>query len=243
MCRKFIGIKVSLIFFMFCFVQLSFAECLPRQRLVTVTGGGEVKVVPDEVVINLSVWILDKELAVGKEKMSAVVKKVLDFTKKLGIDPKHVQTDYIKIDPTYEDYYKKSNFLGYTCSENITVILKDISKFEELLTGALNLGVNRVYGVEFRTTSLRKYRDEARKMAMKAAKEKAQALAAELGQNIGRPYSITEATSQSYNNFAQVATQRISNEVLSYGTGLSEEYFSPGQIEVNANIEVSFELE
>lgn len=242
MCRKLIRLKLSLILFILCCAQLSFAECQPRQRLITVTGGGEVKVVPDEVIINLNVWILDKELNVGKEKMSAVVKKVLALTKKLSIESKYVQTDYIKIDPTYEDYYKKSNFLGYTCSENISIVLKDISKFEELLTGALNLGVNRVYGVQFRTTSLRKYRDEARKMAMKAAKEKAQALAAELGQSIGRPYSIREITSQNY-NFQQVARQTITNASASYAMDLSDDYFSPGQIEVDASIEVSFELE
>ena len=43
------------------------------------------------------------------------------------------------------------------------------------LAAALKAGVNQVNNVEFYTSELRKYRDQARELAMKAAKEKAQA--------------------------------------------------------------------
>ena len=46
--------------------------------------------------------------------------------------------------------------------------------------------------VRLRTSQLRKYRDEARAKAIRAAKEKAVALAGELGVKIGRPHSISE---------------------------------------------------
>ena len=50
--------------------------------------------------------------------------------------------------------------------------LKDISKYEDVLSGVLESGANYVEGIEFRTTELRKYRDQARVMAIKAAKDR-----------------------------------------------------------------------
>jgi len=47
-------------------------------------------------------------------------------------------------------------------------------------------------GFEFRTSELRKYRDQARQMAIKAAKEKAVALAKELDMTVGTPRNISE---------------------------------------------------
>ena len=63
-------------------------------------------------------------------------------------------------------------------------------------------------GIEFRTTQIRKHKDKARQMAIRAAQEKAIALTKEIGQTIGKAYSITEegaATVSSSNNFTSNA--------------------------------------
>ncbi len=52
----------------------------------------------------------------------------------------------------------------------------------------LNAGVDRINNVNFRTTQLRKYPRSARAMAIKVAKEKADALCAELGVKRGKPH-------------------------------------------------------
>ena len=75
------------------------------------------------------------------------------------------------------------------------VTLSDLSKFEDLLSGVLDAGANYVHNVKFQTTELRKYRDQARALAIKAAQEKATALAGELSQELGEPVTITEEQS------------------------------------------------
>ena len=57
-------------------------------------------------------------------------------------------------------------------------------------------GVNYVHGVEFRTTELRKHKDTARALAVKAAREKATAMAGELGPALGEPRTITRGAEQ-----------------------------------------------
>ena len=76
--------------------------------------------------------------------------------------------------------------------KSIVLTLRDISKFESILSNVLKAGANYVHGVQFRTTELRKHRDEARSLAIKAAQKKANDLAKELGQIVGKPYKIQE---------------------------------------------------
>jgi hypothetical protein len=77
--------------------------------------------------------------------------------------------------------------------KTLIITLNDITKFDDVLSGALLAGANYVHGIEFRTTELRKYRDQARAMAIKAAREKADALAAELGLEVTKALSISES--------------------------------------------------
>jgi len=225
-------------------------------RIITVTGDAEVKVVPDEVILTLGVETSNNDLNVAKTQNDERVKKVLALAQKYNIDPKYVQTDYISIEPRYEDYYNRRNFLGYFVQKTVVFTLKDIPKFESLLSDALNAGANYVLGIQFRTTELRKYRDQARALAIKAAKEKAEKLAAELGQKVGKPTSIYEQYSgwypwyNSYGSFggawsrgAGGMAQNVMMESTSAFMPTAESTIAPGQITVNSMVTVSFELE
>lgn len=219
------------------------------KRLVTVTGDAEVKVVPDEVIITLGVETDNKELNVAKAENDAKVRDIIDAAKKLKIEDKYIQTDYINIAPRYKNYWRKDEFIGYFVRKNISITLKDVSKFEQLLSNVLEAGANYVHGIDFRTTELRKHRDEARAVAIKAAREKADALAKELGQAIGKPYKIQEGQiGWWYGNYgwwgarggAQMAQNAIQEAGASSESGSS---IALGQISVRAQVTVSFELE
>ncbi len=136
----------------------------------------------------------------------------------------------------YEHFVK--GIEGYTARRFYSVTLKDTKLFEPLVSAALQNGANIIEGFEFKTTELRKHRDEARKQAVRAAKEKAEALAAELGAKVGKPRSISEEKSvgnrQSMN--AQVIRETDRSDEGGETTPL-------GQIGVHARISVTFDLE
>lgn len=209
-------------------------------RYITVTGDAEIRVVPDEVLITTGVQTQDKNLNAAKDQNDKIVREVLAITKKYGIEPKHVQTSQINIEPKYRYYENKKIFEGYQVSKTVIVTLKDMSKFENLFSSMLEQGVNYVYNIAFRTSELRKYRDKARIMAIRAAYEKAKALAGELGQTIGKPYVITENSSGS--TFAQYR-QNVQNVMASDGAGSTEGVIAPGEITVTSSITVKFELQ
>jgi hypothetical protein len=218
--------------------------------LITVSGEAEVRVVPDEVVLTLGIETNDKDLKQAKRQNDDRVKAVLALIQGYGVKPQHIQTDHISIEPRYEYDYSQEEFIGYFVRKTVVVTLKDISKFEDLLTGVLEAGANYVHGIQFRTTELRKYRDEARALAIQAAREKAVALAGGLDQEIGRPRTIQENHSgwwSWYNSWwgnrwgggrmSQNVVQEVGNGSFTPDDGLA-----PGQITVNAGVTVSFEL-
>ena len=67
------------------------------------------------------------------------------------------------------------------------------SKYEDLLASAPKAGVNRMNGFNFIVADTKKYREEARLKAVKAAREKAITMAAELGQAVGKAWEVREA--------------------------------------------------
>jgi uncharacterized protein YggE len=167
-----------------------------------------------------------------------------------GIAPEHVQTDYVGIEPRYRNgYYEERDFIGYFVHKTFVITLRDLARFEDLLAGALDAGINYVHGIEFRTTELRQHRDEARALAIRAAQEKAVALAGELGQQVGEPTAIQEVQSgwwSGYNawwgsRWGGGMTQNVIQEAGGASV-LADSSVAPGQISVNARVSVSFEL-
>jgi uncharacterized protein YggE len=221
------------------------------QRLITVNGDADVKVAPDEVVITLGVQVWNEKLSAAKSEHDMKIKKSLAVIKGFGIEDRHIQTEYVNIQPTYKSYPDDKIVDGYTVSKTIVVTLKDIAKFEDLLTAVLESGVNYVHGIQFRTTELRKHRDKARSLAIKAAKEKAVALAAELDQKVGEPQTINEDYSGWWSWYggwwgSYYGGGMAQNVVQNVGGGSSslsdESTVAPGQITVNAKVTVSFIL-
>jgi uncharacterized protein YggE len=219
-------------------------------RSITVTGEAEVRVVPDEVILTLGIETWDKNLETAKRQNDGIVDKVLAVATNYGVEPQHVQTDYVNIQPRYRSgYYEESDFIGYFVHKNIVVTLRDLSQFEGLLADALQAGVNYVHGIEFRTTALRQHKDEARALAIQAAREKAAALGGELGQGIGDPLTIQEEQSgwwSGYNawwgsSWGGGMSQNVIQEVGGAAT-LADSSVAPGQIDVNARVSVTFEL-
>jgi uncharacterized protein YggE len=230
------------------FPAFIFAAGKSEPRLITVTGDAEVRVVPDEVILTLGVETWNKDLNIAKQENDQRSQKIIDVGKKHKIDKKYIQTDYLSIEPRYEHSYERKKFIGYFVRKSIVMTLRDISKFESILSDVLEAGANYVHGVQFRTTELRKYRDQARLLAIKAAQEKAKALAKELGQKVGDPYSIQENPSgwwSWYNNWwgsrwrggmAQNVIQNVQSP------SESDSSIALGQIKINAKVTVSFEL-
>jgi len=233
----------SIVVFVFALLLFAFAEastaqdCSPRPRLISVSGTAEIDAAPDQVNLSLGIESHDKDLIVAKSQHDGRVKKVIALAHSAGVNPKDIETSALRMAPNYSEE-KVPRFLGYEVSQTMEITLKDLSKYEELMTKLLSGGVNRVDNIAFYVGDTRKLKDEARLKAIRAAKEKAVAMATELGQTIGKPWDISEETGWG-------ALQATANSFGSNAPRVVEEEatIAPGQVTIRASVRVSFQLE
>ena len=133
-------------------------------------------------------------------------------------------------------YEKRVRINNFTATQSLSVTVRNLSKLDAVMDAVMSAGANRIDGIEYRSSELRKYKDQARDEAAKAAKEKAVALAQALGNEIGKTYSIEELQqTDSYYGYANVAMEAGAGKLRSPST-------APGQLTVTASVVVSFDL-
>jgi uncharacterized protein len=217
---------------------LGLAQSSVMPPLVSTSGLGEVKVQPDQVVFRVGVELREKTLEETRKQADQRTAALITYLKKSGIEDKYVQTAYLSIQPVYSGEYGQTTPQFYQATRTISVTLKKIDKFDELMAGLYKAGANRVDGISYETSQLRKYQDEARKKAVLDARHKATLLASELGAKVGRPYQINEGGSSGPQpmGYAKVALRGMAMEA-------GDATLALGEITVSSVVEVSFLLE
>jgi uncharacterized protein YggE len=218
-------------------------------RTITVSGDAEVKVAPDEVSIHLGVESIDKDLGKAKQENDERMRRVIAAARSAGVEEKRIATDQVSVEPHYgnqQSWSGRPAIDGYTVRRSVQVTLREVARFEAVLTATLLAGANVVHDVSFTTTELRKHRDQARSMAMKAAREKAIALAKELDMKPGRPRAITEGGGGFWGGYGAWGGRRGYSQNASQnvgGGGTVEGTMAPGQVSVTASVSIVFDLE
>ena len=226
--------------------QPSYANEKPK---ITVTGEAVVKVTPDKVTILLGVETWDKEIQKAKQKNNDLVNKTLKAIKKAGVKEKNLQTDHLSIEPRYKSGYSKKDFIGYFVRNTISATLTQPDKLETLITGVLTAGVTHIHGITFATTQLKKHREQARKLALEAAREKGEKMAAVFGKKIGDPIQISEHRQYSHyygSWWGYGRGQAMSQNVVQNRGGQSDDMtdtIALGKISVKGSVTVVFELQ
>lgn len=249
------SLKFKLMFFVFVLFTLSIpahAQFITNSgtNSISVNGEAEIRVAPDEVILTLGVETFDKILKSAKSLNDERIKKTISIAKDYGVPAEYIQTDYIGIEPRYEYGNIARQFLGYAVRKTVVIRLKDISKFEDLLSDTLEAGITHVHGINFRTTELRKHRDQARTLALKAAQEKAESLAKEVGRKAGKALSIGEASYEYWSSYGSwwgshyggLMSQNVSQSIGGISMK-SDSALAPGQISIRASVGASFALE
>lgn len=213
-----------------------------KQRTISCNGESVVYVSPDEVVISFGVRTtdpkLDKARADNDERGTNLVKAL----KEIGIEEKYIQTNDMNVTIVYTPS-NRMNVEGYQTTRSYAVRVKDIKKFEKVVDTGLKNGANVFDGFDYISSELRKYRDQARTMAIKAAKEKATDLAAVLDCKVGAPVTITESSSGSYSSPRSIlGANSFQNAEQVVGGGGGGEVMPLGQIAIRANVSVTFDL-
>jgi uncharacterized protein len=217
------------------------------RRTIAVEGEAELRVPPDEVVLTLGVETFDASLQAAKAANDERVAAILAAARARGVPDERVRTDFLQVEPRYDTRSMRLVTVGHVVRKTIVVSLRELGAFDALLGDAVAAGATHVHGVDFRVTELRAHRDRARALALDAAREKAQAMAARLGQRLGAPITISEQRDWWASGYRMGWGARqdgtMQNVVVNAdGEGAGEGTLAPGQISVKGRVSVLFEL-
>lgn len=212
---------------------------------IHVSGTAEIRVVPDEVHLVIGLESRNKALDAAKAENDKAVSATMKFLKESGIESKDIQTDYINVRPEYENNSRSDREKFFVVGRTLGIRIRKVGDFETLLTGVLRSGANSVQGIHFQTTELRKHRDHARKLAVKAAREKAEALARDLGAKVGKPLVIREVSAPEWPGFSNLKVMNNAQNMAQGGAAGDgdNDLLAIGQISVSATVQVTFALE
>jgi len=218
--------------------SLATAEDKGLAKVVRVTGTAEVKVVPDRAVVEIGVEQQNPSASAAKNGADAVARRVLASLRGGGVDEKDIQTTFLALRPQF-DYHKGMRISYFVAEQTMSVTVRDLSKLDALLESLIKAGSNRIDSIDYETSDLRKYRDQAREQAVKAAREKAEALAAALGQQIGKAQAIEEVVEPAYQGYAYAGANTTLDK---RSPGLGGPSLVAGQKTISASVVVSFDL-
>ena len=216
------------------------AQERPEPPHVTVAGEAEMNVAPDEVRFDVTLQHFGRELKAAKTQTDEKLRGLIALARKHGVAESDTQTDYVKVEPRFKGNDDSKAFLGYWVRKDLVFTLRDVTRAEGLLSEVLDYGVWRINSISFSTSQVRRYRDQARAMAMKAAQEKAAALAGAVGQKIGKAIAIEEEMP------GRGSSPNYASNAVSFDRGGatdSEGTLALGLIKVSARVTVKFVLE
>jgi uncharacterized protein len=173
----------------------AFSEDAKVNRMISITGHGEVRATPDIAIITMGVL---SSAATAREALDINTKSMTDLMsalKSANIEPKDIMTSNFNVAPRYD--YGQNNgqppkLAGYDVSNNVTVILRKIDGVGDVLDKAVTSGSNQINGISFAVANPLATTDEARKLAVKDATRKAQLYATSATVNLGNIVSISE---------------------------------------------------
>jgi len=138
------------------------------------------------------------------------------------------------------DYRKGLRITNFTAEQSLSIKVRDLAKLDDVMDAVMSAGANHIGGIEYQSSDLRKYKDQARDAAAQAAREKADALAKALGNQIGKTYSIEEVQQTEgtyfYGGLAANTTMEVDKAPPPRPST------APGELTVKASVIVTFDL-
>jgi uncharacterized protein YggE len=203
---------------------------------IAFSGEGKVYTKPDIAFVDFSVVTQGTRIKDVQEANTKKMNKVITFLKDSGIDEKDIKTTNYNLYPqyTYENY-KIPQIMGYQISQTLNIKIRNLDKIGEILQGGVDVGINQVNSLYFGVENDEELKEQARKIAIDNAKEKAERLADELGIKLGKLTNF-------YENVVGYPVPMYSYKESGIGGGGATPDIQAGENEIIVNITLTYEV-
>jgi uncharacterized protein YggE len=206
---------------------------------VTVSGEGTVTAPPDVAMITLGVSTQAATVADARDQAASALDAMIASIRNNGVDEDDIQTQNLSIFPEYS--YPDGNpvLRGYRVTNQVHVTVRDIDTTSQVVDDAVAAGgdATQIQGISFTIDDPASLRDQARELAVRDARARADVLASAAGVSLGDAIRISETTSPDgpIPVFAR-------DEAAQSGADIATP-IEPGQLDVTVLVTVTWAIE
>lgn len=202
-----------------------------------VVATGEVTRVPDLARISAGVVSQAPTAVAALSANSTQMTRVLAALRRAGIAERDIQTSSVSLSPSYRYAENQPPVLtGYQASNQVTIRFREIARAGAILDTLVREGANQIAGPSLEVERPGPALDEARVLALRAARARADIYAGAAGLRVARILSITE----NGGDYRPQPPQPIA--MMQRGMADMETKIVPGEQALAVSVSVSFEL-
>jgi uncharacterized protein YggE len=160
-------------------------QAISHPHGVTVFGSAQVRAEPDRAVLRFAAEYIAETPGDSFAHTNAAVARLRALLAREGIADADVNTSRVTLEQTFAGYADTRRFLGFTSAVAFDVVVDALDRVEDLLVALVEHGASSVAGVSYETRRLAELRAEARRLAVAAARRKAELYASAAGVRLG----------------------------------------------------------
>lgn len=208
-------------------------------RVVAVSGSGEVEVEPDRAVVTVGVEAHNPALQSAQQQVNTIVERFLALCDQLHIPREQVKSSNANVQAEYDwnEVNRERRMIGYVVTRQIEVDLRQLETLGPLMERAVNAGVNQVSPPQLGTSRADALRREALAKATDDARLAAEAMAKTLGARVGK---VRRIASSDVEVRPPQPLERVAMMAKEAGGG--EATYETGRIKINAQVTAEFDL-
>lgn len=228
-------------------------SAVAADSFVTTKGEATIEVRPDFVRIQIELLAVGPNLEGIKADVDSRTERALGAASKLAVAAVDIESTGVQIEREYEtDRNGNDTLRGYRVNRDITIKLRAIDRYEEFAQALVDSGVDEVADVQGGVDDRTALKQRALVAAAANAKSKAQAIAGELGVEIGTPIEVGEEKLWFNQSLVQRATDGYGEIVVTgrqRGAASMESgtpvtlVFRPSNFKVDAVVWVRFRID
>lgn len=232
-----------MLLFLITSASVAMAQEHPRERTISVTGEGVLRVVPDMATIRFGIVTRDKNPEEARTQNASAARIAMNAVRDLGIEERKIRLDVLRLQPAreYNQTTRRWEEVGFEATREIVVELDDLDDLPTLVTRVVQGGANRLNNISYGLQDRDLVRNRALQLAVENARDKANLMAATLDVQRGDVMQIHE---QGISMPPMVRREVMEEAALMMKDAAAPEpeAYAAGEIEVRANVHVVFEL-
>ena len=204
---------------------------------ISVSGAGSINVNPDVAYISLGVSTQGTDPKAVLDENNRSIATVISAVREKGVADKDIRTTDFNMRPDYGYGFEKDGekIFGYTVTNNVSIVVRDIAAVGDIIGAAADAGANVSGGVQFGLLDNSAAYNDALALAIENAAGKAYAIAGALNKTLGNPSSVTETVNYYSPYYAAAANFTVDAAVGSVPV-------QTGKLTITANVQMVYDI-